>query len=157
MDLSGKGFGEVPSSSGIYLLRWVRNNKPVPVTRIGGIDLQGILYIGKTKKLKRRIRSLWRAISKERPDAHTVGKTIILSKFFELVKNSEYEITWELTKHEQGQEWAAMVSYAQKYKELPPLNLLVGREAYAIFGIAKFGKARFAYDPDDFVKAALDV
>jgi hypothetical protein len=154
-DLSGKGFDEVPSSCGIYLLRWARNSKPVPVSRIGGVDKQGLLYIGKAKRLKRRVRRLWRSIYERDLGSHTVGKTIILCNFPEIVNKAEYEITWESTEDEEGQEWNALVQYARRYKELPPLDLLVGRETYGIWGLGKWGKSKWASEPNDFLKAAL--
>ena len=41
---------------GLYQIRMVdMGNKPLPIPRIGGIDPDGIIYIGKTKRLRRRI------------------------------------------------------------------------------------------------------
>jgi len=55
-----------------------------------------------------------------------------------------------------GQEWAAVKSYADKFKEPPPLNLGIRREFFAISGIAKFGKSRFAYKTDEFVRSIIN-
>ena len=71
----------------------------------------------------------------------------------------EYEISWEeLETHGRavGQEWAASKSYTDKHKEPPPLNLVIRREFFAVWGIAKWDKSRWAYEPDKFVKSVID-
>jgi len=157
-DLAVKNFNNIRNVSGIYFVRWSRNGKPVSIPRLGGVDHKGILYIGSAVKLRRRVRELWKGINGQ-VEAHTIGKTIIFCKIFEIVNLDEYEISWEeLETHGNavGQEWAAIKSYADKYKEPPPLNLGIRREFFAVFGIAKFGKSRFAYEPDRFVRSIID-
>ena len=157
-DLAVRKFNDIQSVPGIYFVRWSKNGKPISIPRLGGFDHKGILYIGSAVNLRRRVRELWKGINGQ-VEAHTVGKTIIFCKIFEIVNLSEYEISWEeLKTHENaiGQEWAAMKSYADKYKESPPLNLGIRREFFAVWGIAKWGKSRWAYEPDRFVRTIID-
>jgi len=156
-DLVDKKFNDVPNLSGIYFVRWSKNGKPISIPRLRGLDEKGVLYIGSAKYLKRRVRELWKGINKN-VEAHTIGKTIIFCKIFEIISLDEYEISWEeLKSHEnaQGQEWAALKLYVDKYREPPPFNLGIRREYFAIVGIAKIGKTRIAYDPDSFVRAII--
>jgi hypothetical protein len=155
-DLADTKFHAVPKDkSGVYFVRRSKNGKAVPIPRLSGVDDKGILYIGSAKKLRRRIRELWRGIT-GKVEEHTIGKTIIFCNVSEIVKQDEYEVAWEeLESHETaiGQESAAFKSYADKYKEPPPLNLSVRREIFAIAGLAIVGKSRVAYTPDEFVMA----
>ena len=157
-DLAVKNFDDIRNVSGIYFVRWSRNGKPISIPRLGGVDHKGTLYIGSAVKLRRRVRELWKGINGQ-VEAHTIGKTIIFCKIFEIVNLDEYEISWEeLETHGNaiGQEWAAIKSYADKYKEPPPLNLRIRREFFAVVGIAKVGKSRVAYEPDRFVRSIID-
>lgn len=144
----------IPESPGIYFVRWARESQPVQIPRMTGIDSKGILYVGKSKNIRGRIRRLFNAIVKNKP-LHTFYKTKIFCKISQLINLEEYEITWENLETEEeatGQEWAAIKIYCDKYHEPPPLNLSLSRELFAIFGLAKFGKSKFAYEADEFVK-----
>jgi predicted GIY-YIG superfamily endonuclease len=157
-DLAAKKFYNIPNNTGIYFIRWSRNGKPVPISRLRGLDDKGILYIGSAKKLRRRVQELWKGIN-GKVEAHTIGKTIIFCKIFEVIDLNKYEISWEeLETHGNavGQEWVAIKSYAEKFKEPPPLNLGIRREFFAIWGIAKFDKSRFAYETDEFVRSIIN-
>jgi predicted GIY-YIG superfamily endonuclease len=154
-DLAATRFREVPiDSSGVYFVRWSKNGAAVPIQRLSGVDDKGILYIGSAKKLKRRVRELWNGIN-GKVEQHTIGKTIIFCKISEIMKLNEYDIAWEeLKPHKSaiGQEWAAFKSYAERYKEPPPLNLSIRRGFFAVLGLAEIGKSRLAYPPDEFVR-----
>jgi hypothetical protein len=157
-DLAAKKFNDVHKAPGIYFVRWSRNGKPISIPRLGGLDNMGILYIGSAANLRSRIRRLWRGINGQ-VEAHTIGKTIIFCKIFEVVNSNEYEVSWnelETPKTAKGQEWTAVALYAEKYKEPPPLNLLLQREMFAICGIAISGKSRVVHEPDDFVRSIMN-
>lgn len=156
-ELATENFDDIHNVPGIYFVRWSKNGNPEPVSRLKGIDKQGLLYTGRAKKLRMRVKQLWKGIN--RKERHTIGKTIIFCKVFELINLDEYEISWEeLKTHEEaiGQEWTAIKLYADKYKEPPPLNLGIRREQFMIIGIGKVGKSRIGYDPDEFVKSIID-
>jgi hypothetical protein len=159
-DLAVKKFNDIPTNvSGIYFVRWSKNGQPLYITRLRGVDHKGILYVGSAKKLRRRIRELWKGINGQ-IEAHTIGKTIIFCKIFEIIDLDEYEISWEeLKTHDDaiGQEWASIGLYAEKYKEPPPLNLMLRREMFRVWGLSKWGKSRWAYTPDGFVRAIINL
>jgi hypothetical protein len=158
VELAAKKFSAIPNNPGIYFIRWARSGKAVQIPRLRGMDDKGILYMGSAKKLRRRTRELWRGINGKVED-HTIGKTIIFCKISEVISGNEYEISWEeLETREKavGQEWAAIKSYADKFKEPPPLNLGIRREFFAIWGISKWDKSRWAYEPDEFVRSLIN-
>jgi len=53
-NLAVNNFNKISDDSGIYFVRWARSGKPVCVSRLVGSDDNGILYVGKAKKLKRK-------------------------------------------------------------------------------------------------------
>ena len=154
-ELAEGRFRKAPSTSGIYFVRQLKNGKAICIPRLGSSDNEGVLYIGSAKNLRRRIRELWQGIN-GKVRAHTIGKTIIFCKVFDIISPAEYQVIWEeLQTHKEavGQESAAIKLYCDKYKEPPPLNLALRREQFAIIGIAIVGKTKVAYDPDSFVKS----
>jgi len=159
-DLARRRFVDVPKSPGVYFVRCSRGGKPVAIYRLGGRDEGGILYIGSSKDLKKRIGQFWRAISKGRRE-HTAFSTLTFCGLSDLVKSSELEVSWKALRSPEdaeSQEWAAMYLYCRKYKEPPPLNLSVGRRKYMILGLGRLGEAPLAPEIDDYdyVKSVVD-
>lgn len=152
---------ELKGKFGVYILRWVKNEKPVEIKRIGGVDPKGILYIGtiKRKDLKDRISNLQYGTLKRKAGYHTAADSFIFFSLHELVKDEELEVAWSVFKTIEEcnhQEWLALKNYAEKFKELPPLNLVVGREKFAVIGIAKVGKVRVAGELDKKLKMLIN-
>jgi len=88
----------IPDGPGIYFVRWARNGYPIPIPRIGGQDNKGILYIGESKNIRKRINLLIKAIVND-GKKHTVYKTKKFCSISKLIKLEEYEITWEKLKN----------------------------------------------------------
>jgi len=156
-DMTKKDIGKIPKVPGIYFVRWSRDDCPVPINRITGTDQKGILYIGRSENIRSRIRKIYNAIINNKR-GHTIYKTIVFCGTSKIVKLEEYEITWEelgTINESEAQEWAAIKTYCDKYNEPPPLNLMISRELFATFGLAVFGKSKFASEPDDFVKSII--
>ena len=156
-DLARRGFVDVPKSPGVYFVRCSRGGKPVAIYRLGGRDEGGILYIGMSKDLRERIRQFWGAITGETRQ-HTVFSTLTFCGLSDLVKSSEMEVSWKALRNPEDaerQEWAAMYLYCRKYKEPPPLNLIVGRMKYMILGLGRLGETPLAPEIDDYVKSVV--
>ncbi|MEM0348639.1 MAG: hypothetical protein QW318_06985 [Candidatus Caldarchaeum sp.] len=66
-------FVGVPEKPGVYVVRWVENGKPRETPRFNGIDKNGIIYIGRSKNLKSRIRQFWRALKEEEKSGDEEG------------------------------------------------------------------------------------
>jgi hypothetical protein len=157
-DLAARRFRDIPNNPGIYFIRWSKNGSAVPIPRLNGCDYKGILYIGSAKKLRKRIRELWRGINRK-IENHTIGETIIFCNIFEIIKLNEFEISWEeLESHQSaiGQEWAAIYYYARKYKEPPPLNLGIRRKYFMILGLGELGRSRLGCNPDEYVRSIIN-
>ena len=152
-DLVNSRFSEVPKDdSGVYAVRWSKQEKPVEIQRLGGTDKAGILYIGSAKKLQRRIRALCNGINGK--GGHTIGRTLTFCKLRGTILPDECQVAWKSMKTHDialGQEWTAICDYSQKFKEPPPLNLELNRMKFALAGLAVVGRSRIVYEADDFV------
>lgn len=158
-DLAANKFKDTPKVPGVYFVRWSRNGNPVSILRLGGSDHKGILYIGKAKNLRKRVRRLWKGINQQESKRHTFAKTMIFCNVSKIIDLDEYGISWDelrTPKDAVEQEWAALKYYANKYKEPPPLNLFIGREFRHIFGISDKFPLRLSAEPDPFVKSIID-
>ncbi len=133
-----KAPGEACKAPGVYLIRWVKEGRPVPIPRILDVDRKGILYIGSAKNLRRRLRRLVRALDVEgleKPSNRRKHTAALTYRFFGLnehicLKLGEMEAAWvyfESVEKARNQEIAAIRHYTEKYGEAPPLNRQIAR------------------------------
>ncbi len=161
--LASNKFPGIESKPGVYFIRWTRNENPVILNRLGGSDSNGLLYIGESKDLRRRFQRIWRGIKKVHKTTkttNTLSRRIVFCKLHEEINSDEYEIIWQhlSTKIEaQVQEAAALKLYTEKFKELPPLNLQVCTQKYAIWGLDYFDQSRWSAKPNEFVKSIISL
>jgi len=83
----------IPESPGVYVIRWGVEGKSKAIPRAGGVDEEGIIYIGRSKNLRRRIKQFWtNVVGKYAP--HIVGITYREYKFHRVFKPNELEVSW---------------------------------------------------------------
>jgi len=126
--LNKSKFRIVPENAGIYQIRWAVNGKPQPISRANGIDKRGLLYIGSTKNLRRRIRNLWHSIRSGKR-GHTVGRTYVTYNYCRKFKLDQLEVRWATLAENEAQttESRLLGEYVTKYLDKPPLNISVKR------------------------------
>ena len=122
-----EAIGEKP---GIYKLSSLSDTGPIAVPRIGGIDNDGVLYIGKSEngELRYRLGSLKKSIDTSYTDrnAHSFGsryhshpgvvKKYPLDRLFvSIISTDSQPEAGELEKQE-------LADYEKKFGELPPFN-----------------------------------
>lgn len=161
-ELASEKFPGIKNEPGVYFIRWVKNEDPVTINRLRRSDSNGLLYIGETKTLRRRFQGIWRGINIEietkTKKIHTLRKTIIFCKIYELINLDEYEIAWQqlqTKKEAECQEAAALKLYAEKFKEPPPLNLKLCREKYGIWDLGGWDHSRWWEEANGFVKSII--
>jgi len=122
-----EAINRLPPKPGVYIIRWCRNGEPVRIGRLRGEDSKGILYIGSTKSLRRRVRQFLKSLSGGSGRIrHTMAKSYLFFSLNEVIRINEMEITWiELNDDNEArrQEWLALKHYGKRFGELPPLNL----------------------------------
>lgn len=160
--LASNKFLNVQKSPGIFFLRWKKFGIPVMIKRLGSSDSNGLLYIGETKDLRRRVQRLWKGIkSVDEPGTKridTLRKAIIFCNLHKEINSEDYEIALQYlpTKLEaQIQQAVALQLYTEKFKEPPPLNLKVCKTEYLTWGINPNDFTRWNGKANEFVKAII--
>jgi hypothetical protein len=118
----------VPRKAGVYQIRWAINGIAQTVSRANGLDASGLLYIGKSADLRRRIRDFRRCvIGKEAP--HSAGRTYIRYNFRRKFKPEQLEIRWAVLPKgdHDGKEKELLNEYVRSYLDKPPLNISIRR------------------------------
>jgi hypothetical protein len=121
-------FSIIPSSSGVYQIRWAIDGKPQPIARANGNDEKAILYIGESSSLRKRIENFWLGIQRK-GRRHTAGWTYDFYAFRKKFKLEQLEVQWlELHESEIGElETVLLMDYVAKYLDKPPLNIAIPR------------------------------
>jgi len=164
IELSRNRFSGVPETPGVYVVFWFRDGKPVPIHRILGVDVRGVVYIGSTKEsLKKRLRRLWISIEmayghrvrKRYP--HTFGISLLYTRLHTVIRDDELTIFYKSFNPDEAdyQEKLAILEYTRRYGEPPPLNLKIGRQYLATAGLGLYGKSRFAGELDRELREVL--
>ena len=109
---------EIVESPGVYFLIYPSLNPQ----RFGGKDKDGILYIGKSNNLKRRISSLRRGILNWNNEYHSVSENF--RKLFDKNTYNELGVGYIVSdeKNYSRLESEFLELYFKKYKDLPILN-----------------------------------
>ena len=124
---------DVPNRPGVYQVRCVdADGRPVRIFRAGGVDGEGILFVGCGGNLRKRVRKLRRAlVSGDR--GHSEAATYVRFGFARQFPPDRLEIRWvELQSEEEAKMAKAMLlnKYMYIYLDTPPLNLQVMKSSH---------------------------
>jgi hypothetical protein len=128
--LNSKDYSDIPNKPGIYTI----SNRKI-IGRVGGDDKKGIVYIGKSKNLRRRVKNFWDGY-------HSAGgylyeHPIIAGKIMKMKIINEKDVDKGIGKLKiryatvtnleelELAERALMFAYIRRFGEAPPLNLNV--------------------------------
>lgn len=131
---------KVPDRSGVYIIRAVRKTGiPIHLRRLNGTDVAGILCIGKSKDVRRRIRQFVMDIRTPGLDAAYHSEGWNFRAYFRdnrkrgIIKLAEknLEATWKVARRDCDAnylETQLLQAYVMKYQDKPPLNISIKRE-----------------------------
>ena len=125
--------GELRKIPGVYKIRLSDSaGQPIPIGRLLGIDKEGVLAIGESTNLARRIKEFYKAYTAERFGRHSVGDRLFLvlmcqySRFKTNYQNNsrlQLQVTKLSSKADaQAEEERLLKKYFKMHGELPPLN-----------------------------------
>lgn len=121
-----KFYKNVPNEPGVYFIYSLCNdNYPKSIQRVLNTDSNGILYIGKSKNLKERLRMLFRVLNpiKYKAIAHTFGKNYNNSQSLqEAFPLKTLAFTIHLTDNYSEFEKLELKKYCNQFGEVPPFN-----------------------------------
>jgi hypothetical protein len=127
----------VPDKPGVYYIRCVdKSGHPCQITRLGGTDDEGIVYVGETGwNLRTRLKGFWQTAQDYRVDRHRAGWNFsyygcagifpikglefcyVSCKNKQQSRNLEAECLWEYRK-------------TNGFLDLPPLNFSSGKQDF---------------------------
>lgn len=121
---------EVSSKPGVYRIRaYTKHRGPLPIPRLAGVDPLGILHIGQSDNLRRRIRYFrGAALGKKYP--HKAGREFSEWHFANLIPLESLRFDCIETSTEQEAlklERVLHVEYRRKFLDRPPLDSTSGR------------------------------
>jgi hypothetical protein len=163
-DLAINSFRGVRDRPGVYVIFWIKDGEHVAIKRVSKEDQRGVLYIGSSTSLRRRIKELWRSIEiaegirNRKGYPHTFGPSLIYTGLFHYIKGEDLWVYAKefATKNEaEAQEKQALLEYTRTFGEPPPLNFQIGREYFLILDLVPLGKGRLAPKLDPDLESAL--
>ena len=125
--------GELSKVPGVYKIRLSDSaGRPIPIGRLLGIDKKGVLAIGESANLARRIKEFYKAYTAEKFGHHSVGDRLFLvmmcqySRFKTNYQNNsglQLRVMKLSSKADaQAKEERLLKNYFKAHGELPPLN-----------------------------------
>jgi hypothetical protein len=126
---------KIPTNPGVYYIRCVNESgKPINIQRLGGVDKEGIVYVGETgNSLRKRLRDFWKTAHNFRIDRHRAGWNYSYYGFNNTFPLKSLQFSYLSCKnkaHSQSLEFDCLWEYrkTKKYIDLPPLNFSAGKE-----------------------------
>lgn len=119
--LRQKTFEKIPTEPGMYLIRCQCHQ----TNRLLGLDKEGVLDIGESSNIRKRIKQFLACASGKRKKGHSAGCRFAnrrLSRYFPL---DQLEIKWKDTGSKDAAkklEGELLRNYEKIFGELPPLN-----------------------------------
>ncbi len=124
--LNFNNFGRgLPETKGIYkIIALDKNGDPNPISRIGGNDTDGVLYIGKANNISWRIGDLTKAIlTNYKSENHSGGEMYNKSRIIKnLFPKENLGVIFVECLDDRRQEINELTIYLDRFGELPPLN-----------------------------------
>jgi hypothetical protein len=124
----------------VYLIRAIKKSGArIPLQRLNGVDSEGILYIGKSKNMRTRIRAFVSDIRKGDLDPwyHSAGwnfrEYFLRNRSWGIIKLTEenLEASWKMTARVSAAsrlENQLLQAYVMRFQDKPPLNISINRE-----------------------------
>lgn len=116
---------EVSGMPGVYRIRaFTEQGKPLPIPRLGGVDSLGILHIGKSKNLGRRIR-MFRQAAEGLKASHHAGLEFFKWKFEQIIPHDKLRFDYFETSTEPEAlklERLLHEEYRKEFFDRPPLD-----------------------------------
>jgi hypothetical protein len=118
--------GNVPESAGVYQIRCVnQRGTPQKLIRLASIDKDGILGIGESNNLYRRLRQFWVTISKKDYTRHAAAWHYLSFCYDQRFPENCLQFRYKKVKNKDMAtclEFDLLLKYRKKFMDGPPLN-----------------------------------
>ena len=119
--MSQKTFEKIPEEPGVYLIRC----RDHPTNRLLRTDQEGVLDIGESSNLRKRITRFYFCASGKVERGHSAGCRFANRKLSRHFPLDQLEIKWKIAESKAAAreaEGELLRKYEKKFGELPPLN-----------------------------------
>jgi hypothetical protein len=118
-----KELSNIPKKKGVYKFRCVdRKGAPIVIGRSKNKDPEGIIYIGSSVNLKRRLKEFWRTIENKDRSRHAAAWTYCSFSYSSLFPAKRLQFRYKVTPNITTSEFDLLLAYRKKFMDLPPLN-----------------------------------
>jgi excinuclease UvrABC nuclease subunit len=122
----------VSGKPGVYRIRVFKpEGEPSPISRLAGLDSEGVLHIGKSNSLGRRIRQFRQAAEGLKASQHA-GREFVKWKFERMIPRERLRFDYFETEDEREAlrlEKSLHDDYRLRFLDRPPLDSTSGQEA----------------------------
>ena len=113
----------IPGKSGVYEFRCTDGNgHPMLIDRLNGKDKEGIIYIGSSEDLKKRINGFWKTIEQQDRSRHAAGWTYCSFGYNDILPPNHLQFRFKMVSNITGDEFDLLLEYRRQFMDLPPLN-----------------------------------
>ena len=131
----------IHAAPGVYIIRYRDNGRPKSFTRLNGIDRDGILSIGKSVNLRRRIREFFQDIQLRDLRIHYHSEGWTWRAYFRDNSNpralrlpiENMEAIWKVVSSKRSAdslETNLIREYVLRFQDKPPLNIEIKRQRH---------------------------
>jgi hypothetical protein len=118
-----KELSNLPEREGIYQLRCVDGaGVPITIARLNNNDPDGIIYIGSSDNLRKRLKGFWRTIEIRDRSRHAAAWTYCSFGYDSIFPPNQIEFTYQVTRNKVTTEFGLLLNYRKEFMDLPPLN-----------------------------------
>lgn len=119
--------GGLPLGPGIYKISFRTENGQgiIPINRAGGIDEDGIIYVGSTRRLYERVGNFRVVVFDDHPQmqAHAAANRYVrIEAMNRIFPPNQLWFEWEEHDDPMEEETRVLLNYLQEFGELPPFN-----------------------------------
>jgi len=124
-------FTRITTTSGVYEIGASINGQPQPINRANGVDKNGLLYIGKTGNLRKRINDFWIHLLTE-GNQHTAAETYLIYGFYTKFQRENLQVRWLALPNGMEEEYEKKLidEYLESFLDSPPLNIRIHRPKF---------------------------
>ncbi len=118
-----EALSQIPEKAGIYQLRSLRDDgNPQSISRLLGKDQEGIVYIGESSNLKKRIQGFWSTITKRDRSRHAAGWSYVTFDFQKTFPPESLQFRYSPSEDFLAVEFDLLLFYLKEFGDRPPLN-----------------------------------
>ena len=86
------------------------------------IDREGVIYIGSSGNLRKRIRDFWRTIEFQDRNRHAAAWTYYSFDYYPIFPLKHLQFRYSVTNKTTTSEFDLLINYRKRFMDSPPLN-----------------------------------